>query len=92
MFIRLKLNINLLNNHAKFQMVLKNYDESVKYNRNWPYIPDHAYRILIIHGSGSEKTNALLNINDRIYIDRIYLYVKEPFESANKYLSPEEKK
>ena len=27
----------------------------------WPYIPDHPYRILI-GGSGSGKTNALLNL------------------------------
>ena len=28
----------------------KNYDESVEINHipNWPYIPDHPYRILII--------------------------------------------
>ena len=24
-------------------------------NKNWPYIPDHPYRILIIGGSGSGK-------------------------------------
>ena len=34
----------------------------VEYNSNWPYIPDHPYRILIIGGSGSGKTNALLNL------------------------------
>ena len=26
-----------------------------KHNKNWPYIPDHPYRILIIGGSGSGK-------------------------------------
>ena len=26
-------------------------------NKNWPYIPDQPYRILIIGGSGSGKTN-----------------------------------
>ena len=31
------------------------------HNSKWPYIPDHPYRILIIRGSGSGKTNALLN-------------------------------
>ena len=31
-------------------------------NLKWPYIPDHPYRILIIAGSGSWKTNALLNL------------------------------
>ena len=33
-----------------------------KHNKNWPYIPDHAYRILIIGGSGSGKINTLLNL------------------------------
>ena len=26
-----------------------------KHNKNWPYIPHHPYRILIIGGSGSGK-------------------------------------
>ena len=36
-------------------MTIKNYDESVEIscNPNWPCIPDHLYRILIIGGSGS---------------------------------------
>ena len=33
-----------------------------KHNEKWPYIPDYPYRILIISGSGSEKTNTLLNL------------------------------
>ena len=32
------------------------------HNKKWRYIPDHPYRILIIGGSGSRKTNALLNL------------------------------
>ena len=32
------------------------------HNKKWSYIPDHPYRILIIRGPGSEKTNALLNL------------------------------
>ena len=45
-------------------MIIKNYYESVKINHypNWSYISDHHYRILIIGGSGSGKTNALLNL------------------------------
>ena len=31
-------------------------------NEKWPYIPDHPHRILIIGGSGSGKTNTLLNL------------------------------
>ena len=33
-----------------------------KFNLNWPQIPDHLYRILTLGGSGSRKTNALLNL------------------------------
>ena len=60
-----------------------NFDEytnenTIKYNPNWPYIPDHLYRILIIGGTGTGKTNALLNlINNQPDIDKIYLYAKE---------------
>ena len=41
-----------------------NFDDIVSenktvHNKNWPYIPDHPYRIIIIGGSGSAKTNAL---------------------------------
>ena len=32
------------------------------HNSKWPHIPDHPYRILIIGGSGSGKTNALFNL------------------------------
>ena len=43
---------------------------------------DHPYRILIIGGSASGKTNALLNlINHEPDIDKIYLYAKDPFEA-----------
>ena len=42
---------------------MKNYNQSVKinHNSNWYYIPDHPYRIFIICGLGSGKTNVLLN-------------------------------
>ena len=46
------------------------------------FIPDHLYRTLIISGSGSEKTNALLNlIKEQDYIDKIYLYAKDLSEA-----------
>ena len=33
-------------------------DENIiKHSKNWLYIPEHPYRILIIGGSGSGKTN-----------------------------------
>ena len=37
-------------------------ENNKKHNQKWPYIPDHPYRILIIGGSGSGKTNALINL------------------------------
>ena len=53
-------------------------ENNEEHNENWPYIPDHPYRILIIGGSGSETTNALFNlINDQNYIDKIYLYARD---------------
>ena len=62
-------------------------DNNKKHNENWPYIPDHPYRILIIGGSGSGKTNILLNlINEQKDIDKIYLYAKDLSEAKNEYL------
>ena len=47
------------------------------------YWSDHPYRILIIDDSLSGKANVLLNLikHQRPGIDKIYLYVKDPFES-----------
>ena len=51
------------------------------------YIPDHPYKILIIGGSGSGKTNALLNlINNQPDTDKIYLYAKDPYEAKYQVL------
>ena len=59
----------------------------IEHNSKWPYIPDHPYRILIVGGSGSGKTNALLNlINNQPDIDKIYLYAKDPCEKKYQYL------
>ena len=69
-----------------------NFDDYVnenktKHNENWPYIPDHPYRILIVGGSGSEKTNVLLNlIQKQPVIDKIYLYAKDLYEAKYQYL------
>ena len=58
-----------------------------KHNLNWPYIPDHPYRIVIIGGSGSGKTNTLLNlINNQPNIDKMYLYAKDPYEDKYQFL------
>ena len=51
-------------------------------NKNWPYIPKHPYRILIIGGSGYGKRNLLLNLmENQPNIDKIYLYAKDLFEA-----------
>ena len=50
-------------------------------------IHSRSYRILIAGGSGSGKTNALLNlINNQPDIDKIYLYAKDPYEKKYQYL------
>ena len=69
---------------------MKNYDQSfeINHNPNWSYIPNHPYRILIIGGSRSGKTNVLLNLikHQRPDIDKIYFYVKDPFKSKYQFL------
>ena len=58
-----------------------------EHNPNWPQIPDHPYRILIIGGSRSGKTNSLFNpINEESDIDKTYLNVKDPHETKYQFL------
>ena len=53
-------------------------ENNKEHNEKWTYIPDHPCRILIIGGSGSRKTNPLLNlINEQDNIVKIYLYAKD---------------
>ena len=70
--------------------MMKEYDQSLEINHspNWPYIYDHLYGILITGGSGSGKTNVLLNLikHHRPDIDKIYLHVKDPFETKYQLL------
>ena len=62
-------------------------ENNAKHNPDWPYIPDHPYRILMIGGSGSGKTNALFNlINNQPDIDKMYLYAKHPYEDKYQFL------
>ena len=65
---------------SKYKMVslddVTNWNKT-EHNPKQPYIPDHPYRMLI-GGSGSGKTNALLNlIKNQLDIDKIYLYAKD---------------
>ena len=69
-----------------------NFDDYVnenktKHNSKCSYIPDHPYRVLIKGGSGSGKTNVLLNLlNNQPDIDKIYLYAKDPYEAKYQFL------
>ena len=59
-----------------------------EHNPNWPEIPDHSYRILIIRGSGSGITNTLFNmINQEPDIEKIYLYTKDLQEVKYQFLT-----
>ena len=52
-----------------------------------PQIPDNPYRILIIRGTGSQKTNSLFNlINPQQDIDKIYFYAKDSYLSKKEFL------
>ena len=62
-------------------------ESKTNHNKNWSYIPDHPYRILILGGSGSGKKDALLNlIENQPDIGKIYLYAKDPYECKYQYL------
>ena len=64
-----------------------NFDDAAKENikqisPNWPRIPYHPYRTLIIAGSESGKTSSLFSlISDQPDIDKICLYAKYSYES-----------
>ena len=65
-----------------------NFDAYVNENKteqkNWPLL---LIRILIIGGSGSGKTNVLLNLTkNQPGIDKIYLCTKDPYEAKYQYL------
>ena len=58
-----------------------------KHNKKLPNFPDHPNRILIIGGSGSGKTKALLNsIKEQGDLDKIYLYAKYLSEPKHEFL------
>ena len=62
-------------------------ENKTEHNLKQPYVPDHPYKILIIGGYGSGKTNALLNfINNQLDIDKIYLCAKDPCEEKYQFL------
>ena len=61
-------------------------ENKTQHSSSWLYIPDHPCRILIIGGSGSGKTNALLNLINNQPKYKIYLYTKVPYEAKYQFL------
>ena len=63
-------------------MKMFNFDYLTKedlkeHNLNWPEIPDHSCRILIVRGSGSRIANALLNLkNDEFILIKSFCMLK----------------
>ena len=63
---------------VNFDDVIK--EETKQHNSNLPEIPNHPYRILIIGGTGSGKTNSLFSLIDQQKdTDKIYtkVYMKQ---------------
>ena len=59
-------------------------EKTITHNLNWWYILNHRYKILIIGGLGSGKTNILLNlINHQLDIDKMYLQAKHPLKAKS---------
>ena len=78
-------------------MIMNHYDKSIErnHNPNWSYIPDHTYGILIIGGSGSAKTNGLLNfinIKEQMLAKFICTSKIHSNQSINDVLTEEKKK
>ena len=75
----IKKGLNVTYNKTIQKMM--NFDDIAKentkeHNPNYPQILDHPYRILIIWGPGSEKTNSLFNvIHQQPDIDKILTFI-----------------
>ena len=77
---------NIRKNKKMFNFDYITKEDIKKHNPNWPKILDHPYRILIVWGSESGKTNALLNlINHEPDTDKVFLYAKDPYEENISY-------
>ena len=62
-------------------------ENNKEHNKKWSYIPNHPYRVLAIGGSGSGRTNVLLNlVSQKDDIDKTYLQPKDLSESKYEFL------
>ena len=63
-------------------------ENNKEHTKKWPFLPDHPYKILIIGGSVSGKTNSLLNlIKEQDDIDKIYFYAKALRETKYEFFN-----
>ena len=82
----------LWNSVTTIDIKMTNFDDYVNenktmHNKNWSYIPDNPYRILIIGGSRFGKKKLLLNlIENQPDSEKIYLCPKDPYEAKYQYL------
>ena len=79
-----------------FNFIYITKEDVKKHNPNWPDIPNHQYKILIVGGSKSGETNALLNlINVEADIDieadpyeaKYQMFMKKRESTGLKYLN-----
>ena len=61
-----------------FNVVCSTNKDIKKHSPNWPEIPNHPYRILIVEVLDMEKTNALLNLvnNNQDFVKIFMLKIK----------------
>ena len=64
---------NTLKQYKMFNFDYIKKEDIKEHNPSWPEIPDHAYRMLIVGGSGCGKTNALVNLINQILIIFFYM-------------------
>ena len=82
----------LINGDSENDTKTINFDDVIKENikednANWPEIPDHPCRIMIIGVFRSEKRNSLFNlISQQPDIDKIYFYAKYPYQAKHQFL------
>ena len=68
----------MINLHNIIITITHYNNNNKEHSKKWAFIPNHWYGLSIIGGSGSGKTNTLLNlINEQKNIDKIYLYAKD---------------